>query len=409
VGHRNNKYSKLWLALGSLTLFDSLISYLSGSLGAPSLSQPWILITGGACVLCLLDSKVLLKIPADLGLAALGLVSALAIGAVTIDYPEIAGLTGIRPRDLASISIAYLVGFCLLYHHFQNPNPLASMLLVIGSCYAIVCALAVFEVNPGLFPMIDKEYYRNGIPVSRPEITTDQTRQVLYLFVAGAVLLVSPSLVKKLLWVACSLITAIVLTRVQSRWGSLVFGFSTLILIFMSLRLQTLSRKAILALLLLTGAGGLVYSQQLLDQASDLIWRFSAIDSSYGGRLVAIDYLLIKLADPTYWIPTGYKDFFSTYGAAPHSFPTMIYLSGGIVGFVCFLRVLIWPTVRLGIYFLRGKTQNREAVYLAFYLSSASILMQLTQPVITLEIFWFFGGLAAGATSRLVTVKHSKL
>jgi len=386
-----------------MALTDVVISYLGKSLHLPLLTHPWQLIIVPFTVVIFFSLQDVLKIKIWILGCFFGLIISLLIGYFTIHNPAAIMMNNkvafkILPTDLITMTTAFLIGSIWILRTNISSKLITDHFLALSAFHALICLLALLKISPSIFPLIDAVYYNNGVPVSRPEITTDQTRQALYLLVSLCVVFTQKSLSRNIISLAILLITIFIITKVQSRMSTIVVSLFTIIAYLMAIRFKVISMKMLFAGLSLVVLVILWKIGAIINFLANLIWRFQQVDDSYGGRAGSIMYLFEKLAEPSYWIPTSYNEFFQQHGAAPHSFHTMVYLNAGLLGLICYLILIIVPLSILFKKILKRTATDYERI--GFFCGSFTFLLSLTQPVINHEIFWLMAGLTAGALSR---------
>lgn len=399
----------LWTCLITMVLADSLIGYFGRAIGNSLLSRPWVLIAIPFFFALIMNAKTIFRIKLSMLIVFGGLIASLLIGTETVVIPVImqnAALYKVNVSDLFTISAAFVIGAMWAIRQPADGRYFADLLLVIATFHTFICVLALARVNPGLFPIIDSPYWRDGTVISRPEITTDQTRQVLYLFICLAVVFTQKSFMRTAVALTVSIAIMFIIAKVQSRWSMVTFPAFFVFALLMGLRYRLVSFKLLFCLFLLALVASIYYMGTIDTILGNVLWRFSKVDSSYGGRFTAITYLFEKVGDPDFWIPQGYSDYFELHGGSPHSFPTMIYLSGGILGLACYSYLIIVPLVILFRRVLNGSADGVQRI--SFFCASFAFMLLLTQPVITHEIFWALAGFAVGAISRPVSSLKSE-
>lgn len=391
----------LWACVFTLAFTDVVISYFGQSINLP---RPWILIIILFSIASFFSFKDFAKIKPWILIASLLLLLSLLIGTVTIDIPASIwlsnneGLTKVKAADIVTMSAAFFIGLIWTLRQNNNAYIAADILLFVTAGHALISIIALLKLYPSIFPIIDMPYFKNGIMISRPEITTDQTRQSLYLFACLCVVFIRKSYIRLIISLAVSLMVIYIILKVQSRWSAILFAIYILLAYLLSLRYKTQTKSTIILLVLIGVILTVTNLNDIIALAQDIIWRFGEVDSGYGGRLISILYLFDKLADPSYWLPQGYANFYNKYKQAPHSFPTMIYLNAGLVGLICYFIVAVVPII---ILFQKVLNNTATGIHkICFFMSSYAFLLLMTQPVITHEIFWLITGLAAGAVSR---------
>lgn len=393
----------LWSILLSLAFTDVMIRYFGDSLSISILRQPWIVITALLAPVLLINIEQIAKLKKWTLLAFTGLLISLLIGYFTIEKPSQLILNSktpfqILPSDLLKMIVAFFIGALWISRPNINGKFTSDLFLLISLIHTLVCLIAVLKISPSLFPVVDKPYFRDGRLISRPEITTDQTRQALYLFMNLCVIFTQRSNIKRLIAVIVSVGIVFIISKVQSRWSSLLFAVFFILSFLMAIQYKKISFATLLTWAFVGVAIIFWKSDSILVYLEDLIWRFKQVDSSYGGRLISIVYLSEKIIDPNFWIPHGFNEFFKIHGAAPHSFPTMVYLNGGLLGLFCYISLTYIP-----LYILLKKVIKRKATeieQIAFFCGSFAVLLSITQPVIHHEIFWLIQGLVIGSYNR---------
>lgn len=388
----------LWGLLLVAGLLDVVIGYFGRALDIPLLVRPWILIVVPFGLIVTLDIKSLLKLKSWAIASFAGFLLSLLVGVLTITTgPHIHtdALWTMGPFDLISITVAFLIGAIFTVRQPPDAEQYADLLLVVAALHAVVCIVALLHLAPDWFPLIDSPYWRDGKPVSRPEITTDQTRQVLYLFFCLAVVFTRNSVPRLLAALLVALAIVFITFKVQSRLTTILFPAQAAAAFLIAVWYRKQSPVFLIVLGVIGLGLCLPFADTILGFAQDVMWRFTQLDGSYGGRARAISYLADKILDPYFWIPQGTRDFYSQFGGAPHSFPTMVYLSGGLLGLVFYAGVVVVP---LAILFKRVVLRTADGVdRIAFFCTSYAFVLLMTQPVINHEIFWIFAGMAVGA------------
>lgn len=398
----------VWLAIFVLALSDVVISYFGRNLGIGPMMRPWMYLAPLTALLSLVSISDLRQVRWWLLLAFTVLISSFALGMFIIEMPSFGdrpGFAVVRWVDLVAMSGAFLIGMFAAVRFSSRTQVFSDVLLAVAAFHALVCVLAVIQFAPHLFPVIDSPYYKDGQIVSRPEITTDQTRQVLYLFLSLCGVFIRRSLLRLMVILAVGLAIAFVVVKVQSRWSAVIYAIFFFVAMFMGMHYKKQPWWVMIGVAI---AGVVVTSMNMglvLEFAADLIFRFSAIDASLGGRALAVLHLFEKLPDPNYWVPHGYLEFHNLYGVAPHSFPTMIYLMGGLLALLAFVVLMLYPLCVMGIRVLGRRAGEMERI--GFFAGAFAFALLMTQPVITHEIFWLIAGLVAGAVSSAQSAQPS--
>lgn len=381
-----------------LAMHDVLVGYLARSFGVAWLARPWLVLSLVLVPLLLLNLRELVRAPRWALLAMAGLIAGLTVGVFSIQIPGSLvpqGLAKMSLSDIVAMSLAFALGVIWVGRQGADAKWPADVLLGASIVHAAVCLAALSGAAPDAFPIIDSPYWRDGRWVSRPEITTDQTRQVLYFIPALAVVFIRSGVVRLTLALLTAVVAAYVVFQVQSRGGLLIMALFVPMACALGVRyrVQRPMLTAVVAVVLAIGV--LTQVDRIAAAAADTLWRFDQLDQGYGGRLVSIAYLFEKVVDPGFWVPRGYSEFLAAYGNAPHSFPTMVFLMGGILSLITYVPLVVLPLWVLGRRVIRRGASGVER--LAFFLGSVSLAVQLTQPVIAHEFFWLMLGVTIGA------------
>ncbi|MCW0220235.1 MAG: hypothetical protein OJI67_18055 [Prosthecobacter sp.] len=380
---------------------DVLISYFANVFHVSIFQRPWVALLLLLLLGIAFDLKTFSRLFGLYTACFFGLVFCLGFGAATVPHPGTAvstQLDAMQMKDLVTVSTAYLIGAMCALKLRDDGHLLSGTFLALTAVHAIVCIIALSSIAPDLFPVLDKPYYNDGRLVSRPEITTDQTRQVFYLFGCLFTIFTSKSLLRLLISVGICIAIAFIVAKVQSRWGALTFALFAAFAYFLGLFYGVQRRVSVLGVIAVGAITITWFHAAITAFLGDLLWRFAQVDLNLGGRAPSILYLFEKLADPSYWLPKGYGEFYAIYGAAPHSFPTMIYLYGGIIGLMLYGILLVGPLWQLGKLVFSRRADSIQRI--AFFSSSFAFALLMTQPVISHEIFWLFTGFSVGVICR---------
>jgi O-antigen ligase len=256
-----------------------------------------------------------------------------------------------------------------------------------------------------VFPIVNAVWSDNGVPVLRPEITTDQNFQIFYLFPIVLVLTLNFRLVRSSLVIAGMVGVLYILAKIQTRSGFIVFCGVALLALLAPLWTRSLGRgKTVMIPILLTVA--FMLNHDLIMQVGDhLIARFTERTGAGLGKEMGQDRLesslfaIHHLLDPEWWIPRGSQEFVSRYGFLPHSTMTAVYLEGGIVGLLMWLTVFIFPLLALGWLLLKRRLDVLATLVLIGGVASVAIQMSLHVPF--LKHTWLWAGAVLGSLIRM--------
>lgn len=271
-----------------------------------------------------------------------------------------------------------------------NEELYARAFIFVGGLYTVVCVVAVLEVFPDLFPIIKAYGYRDGILITRPEVTTDQNFQIFYLFpiVLGLCL---PFRTLRFLMVFAGLIGAFyVLNILQSRSGFLLLIGATFLSLLVPHLTKDLGRMKTIILPFFLAALLLLNFDFILRVATPIIGRFIHHNyNTYHGRVMSFTYLLEHLFEPTYWIPQGYAEFKRmTGGHIPHSNPTAMFIEGGILGLYMWIIVFLVPLTRLLVGLIRRELDPLATIILIGGVVAFVAQMSLNAPLYEQVYLW---------------------
>lgn len=400
-GHSSSRRGLVWwlfVVIFAMALEDALLGYLGRAVGIGVLARPWLLLAVLSLPVVLLSLRDLRWVRPLYVILFATMLAGLLLGVLSIKVPTTFGPEGLYSFSMSQIiamTVAFVIGMIAIVKQEDDGRFLAELLVVLAGLHLIVCLLALWRVSPALFPIIDSPYWRAGRAISRPEITTDQTRQVLYLLPGLCVLFINGTLVRTIFGMVVAAGALYVAFKVQSRGGFALLAVAIPLAMLIGLRYRIQRPKLVIPVVILVA--GLVVSQVdvILRVAADVLWRVQQLDGTYGGRLASITYLFEKVGDPAFWLPQGYGDFYSRYGAAPHSFPTMFYLMGGLLSLGAYLLLVGIPLWVLGKRVIQRQATGLQRI--CFFLGLCAFALQLTQPVVTHAIFWVIAGATVGA------------
>lgn len=377
----------LWQWLFVWLMLDSLILYLL---------RPFFFLPINAMlpilvlVALLLDKKRSAKIAQrDIAfwvLMAAGLLLAFVVGVeslfnVSKQYATAlsAFIIGVKSIDITGVSDKFL-----------------KLISLVGLAYAFVCAAAVLGISPVYLPVSYLEGFNDGVPVIRAEITTDQNYQVFYLFPLLLSLVVKHSPILRVLQLAGLLAALYVIVEMQTRSGLIVMlGFTLLITLLPFWYRQKGSILYVLLFALGVSTILVINLSLIIELSQNMLRRFTDSDlSTFWGRVDSIGYLFKNLLDPGHWLPKGQDYFLARYGNYPHSSPTSIYLSGGILGLIGWLYIVIKTSASSIKLLIKKRVGLNESVIVAGAFSAFVVCLTLPAPFF--EQLWLWIGGAAG-------------
>lgn len=300
------------------------------------------------------------------------------------------------------------VAFFIAYYAFRWSNHVetyAKIYLYVSLTYVAVCVVALLKILPNIFPVVDAVWSDNGIPVLRPEITTDQNFQIFYLFPIALVLALPFRLVRAGLVVMGVIGALFVLAKIQTRSGFLVFSGVVLLAMFIPLWTKSLGRGKTIIMPLVLIAALILNHDLIIHVGNHLIARFTertgaGLGSQMGeDRLESSLFGIQHLLNPEWWVPRGSQEFIKRYGFLPHSTMTAVYLEGGIIGLLAWLVIFIFPLLMLGFQLLKRKLDPLASIVLIGGLASFAIQMSLYVPF--LKHTWLWAGAVLGTLVRI--------
>ncbi len=307
------------------------------------------------------------------------------------------------------------VAFFIAYFAFRwtsHVETYAKVFLYTSLIYVVVCVIALLALMPTVFPIVNAVWSDNGVPVLRPEITTDQNFQIFYLFPIVLVLALPFKFVRSMIAIFGMVGALFVLAKIQTRSGFIVFCGVSFMVLMVPLLTKNLGRAktVILPVLLLVV---LILNHDVIIQVGDhLIARFTeksgaGLGSEMGqDRLDSSLFSIQHILDPEWWVPRGSQEFINRYGFLPHSTMTAVYLEGGIVGLFMWLTVFIFPLMALGFLLLKRKLDALATLVLIGGVASFAIQMSLHVPF--LKHTWLWAGAVLGSFIRVSSSVQQK-
>lgn len=295
---------------------------------------------------------------------------------------------------------AFVVGYFAI-RWADSADRYGNVFLAISGAYVAVCIVALLRLDPKVFPLIDAVWSNQGVLEPRPEVMTDQNFQIFYLLSAVAVLTLPYRFWRFAAAAGVAAGSYYVLARLQSRSGMLVYLALLVVVWVAPLWTRSLGRQKMLVLPLLMLAVAIWKWHAILNISALLLARFhntGAVESAQM-RLQSITYLFPHLLDPWWWLPRGNEAFMQHHhGVIPHSNATAMLLQGGIVGFVSWVALFIFPLVSLARLFVRRWLDNLETMILI--VGTASMVVQLSLNVPFFKQPWLWAGAVLGALVR---------
>ena len=305
------------------------------------------------------------------------------------------------------------LGLFVGYAAFASDRPVSTkkkFLSIIGILYCTTCTIALLNLLPQYFPLIQTFYFREGVAGFRPEITTDQNLQVLYLLPAILLFAVRNSTIQLLLLCMFLLLSIFILGKLETRSGTLVTFCTFLFALFVG----TWSRKKIDLRFVFIFACGLVvaavYWAKILNVLEAIYLRFTVDDfDTFDARLNALGFVFENLFNVDWWFPRGfdpYKAILVNSPSRPHAAPAVIYIESGILGLIGWTLLVIVPLIKLALRWKRRETD--EIADIALCGGVAVFIVQLSLPEATTESIWLWAGAVLGALGRQTSREHSE-
>ena len=318
----------------------------------------------------------------------------IAVLGYTIGVFSAPDITAHRFLEIASAILAFLVGFGFFKNN-DNENMVARLFIYITIAYVIVCLLALSRHMPSIFPVIDQIWSQNGILQRRPEVTTDQNFQVFYLFPAALLLSLPFKLKRFTLNILVVVGSLLVLAKLQTRSGTLIFLGAIFLSLISPLFVKSLGRKKLTTLPILGFFAVVAAIPIIISSADLLIYRFFHTDYRTGlGRLYSFLYIFEHAWDPTWWLPQGNESYIIATGNKPHSNITAAFLEGGILGLLSWIALVLLPVFRLSKRFLFGRLTNFAVI--GFIGCVTMFVTQLSLNVPMVDQVWLWSGAAIG-------------
>ena len=380
----------------SWVLLDSMMTYFSrtflGTYLPVSAALPFILLI----VVWRWKLSVILPPPRITAALFIGFVG-FSLGIITQEHEGVVRMGGV----VLSVS-AFLVGY-LAFRWSDSDKAFATIFLWIGGAYVVVCLLALLNVAPSIFPVIDAVWSDKGILRNRPEVMTDQNFQVFYLFILVPLLMLPFSTVRFAMTTLAVVGAFFVLAKLQTRSGVLVLSAVVIMAWLAPLWTRSLGRTKLMVYPVLFILAVAINIETIIGIASLLIERFTGAETTgalTGGRLESNIYFLERVWNPAWWIPRGYSEFMDLHGGTiPHSNIAAMFLEGGILGLYMWIVVFAFPLIRFLTLFFKRQLDDLSTMVLLC--GVASFVLQLSLNVPFFKQPWLWAGAVVGSIYRL--------
>jgi len=315
----------------------------------------------------------------------------------------ILSVEGIDSRRFLDL-IGAVVGFGVGYGCFaaaKGTGQLRQAFLFVGAAYALVCFIAVTNLYPPLFPVVNGVGLRDGEIFYRPEVTIDQNLQIFYLVPIALLMALENSTLRLIILLTIGAIDAFVLSEIQTRSGSLVFVATFVFAAIVGMRSRSKLDTRLIALASVGLLGGLLFINKIIHVFQNLIARFTVDDfDTLGDRTDAFLFTFKHLFDVEWWVPQGYRSYLHTTHAMslPHSNITAIFVESGMLGLIGWILAVIVPLIVLGIRWLKKRTDPVADIALC---GGASMLVtQLSLNISLVQFVWLWSGAVFAALMR---------
>lgn len=378
-------------------LFDSLFTYYLSTAGYfVPVNSILILLLIGLIVLSKGRSLTMAITPAVLLFIA---IMSFIVGIVLNPQVE-----NVRVLKLGAAICAFFIGISCA-RNLNNVDRFADLCLLIGIAYCITCSLALLKLLPSVFPLTLSLGFNNGVQVVRPEVTTDQNFQILYLLPSILVIALPFQLKRFLLTLCCISLSFFVLTQLKTRSGLLVFVGTLLLCLSAPILSNTLGgkKKSILIPILILIVF-MLFFPAIAGFSTGAIDRFAGSYHTFHGRILSISYLFQHLFSPEWWLPMGNSEFIEATGNLPHSNVTAFFLEGGLTGLLAWVGLFFIPLMRLCVAFFKKKLSSLHTILTIGGLSAMITQLSLNAPLH--EHIWLWGGICVGLCMRLSTKKR---
>jgi hypothetical protein len=281
----------------------------------------------------------------------------------------------------------------------DNVDMYSKTFAIVGIVYLCICILALHNVYPRLFPIVNSIGYYWGTPIERPQITIDQNFQFFYLFPVILILALPFRLIRFLAGFGGLIGGLYVLNRLQTRSGFLILIGATVLCLLAPLFSEGLGRKKTIIIPLVILVLVLLSFDLILKVGQPIIFRFFEKDfNTLDARIVAFKYLLEHLFNPIWWFPHGNAQFRMMGGGLPHFTPTAFFLEAGIFGLYMWVIVFFSPLIYLTRMLLKGELDALATILLIGGISSFIGQLSLNAPLY--EHVWLWAGAVLGTLDR---------
>jgi len=278
-----------------------------------------------------------------------------------------------------------------------------TFLLYVAVFPALVGLLAVTNIFPSIFKIVNQLHMVDGELVNRPEVFTDQNFHIMYVFWLIPLVNFIKGKVSYFIWFSLVATNLFVLAAIQTRSGLIYFLFCSVFFMYIY---QTIKWKHWFFLMAFLIFFSLFFVDYLIAYISEttIYARFSQNTETGSHRIESFTFWIYRLFDFEYWVPFGNSEFDQIYGGnIPHSNITAFYLNGGIMALVGYFYLILIPLVKLWGRKLKGLLDAEQKFVLVCCFTMLLVQTSLNLPYN--EQVWFWAGLCLGvvnATSKKV-------
>lgn len=299
--------------------------------------------------------------------------------------------------SIVGVVFPFLLGV-ILSKYYQGEF-FKKFLLYIAIFPAIISLVAVTNILPQAFIVVNQLHLVEGELIKRPEVFTDQNFHIMYVFWLIPLIRFVSGKLDLFIWFSLVVINLIILSAIQTRSGLLYFLFCSVLFVYVY---QVFKFKHGLVFIVLLSFVSLFFIDSIIGLVSEttIYGRFSQNTETGSHRIESFTFWIYRLLDFEYWTPYGNSEFDQIYGGnIPHSNITAFYLNGGILALIGYFYLVLVPLVSLWLCRLRGLLNDEQKFVLVCCFSMLLIQTSLNLPYN--EQVWFWVGLCLGTVNAL--------
>lgn len=309
-----------------------------------------------------------------------------------------------------SVVTAFIVGYACIAN-CRNERTFFKMLFATTFLYTLVCLLAILEIAPTIFPLIQKLKMLDGNLVYRKEVMTDPNIQIFYIMTAACLLIATKSTWKHSVLLVLIIANLFILSELQTRSGFVYMIFATAIGVFLLFREFNWKKRIVLSITIFLIAIPIMSANLhlILESLDMIILRFTADDfDTLDARTAGIEFFFTSLIDPRFWLPLNPDYHRQLYGYEPHFNPSALLLKGGVLAIICWITITLKPTLR-NFFVTSFSKKNTSLLFRVISIAAfVALISAFSLPIPIMDQTWLWAGASIAVWRRESAIDRLK-